>query len=160
MINNVVVVISLRAGTVSGYREYPYIVIAYDSLKDQFSKVAQLFPFLIPHGTTPEGLAFQSILGLIPPSTHEQDSYFLNLSDGEPYFTKYTGEPAALHTKRQVEKMEAAGVEILSYFITTNDGKEHNKKMFSLMYGRNAQFIDVENITQISHTLNKRFLTR
>ena len=37
----------------------PYIVMAYDSRVDKFSKVKQMFPGLGPNGTTPEGLCFE-----------------------------------------------------------------------------------------------------
>lgn len=170
MINNVSVVISFRSGVyVSKGRtgENPYIVIAYDSRKDKFSKITQLFPMLHPNGSTPEGLAFQAIMKHIPPSTHELDSYFVNLSDGEPafqlgsFYTSYAGDIGARHTRKQVMKMIENGVEVISYYIENSSGRLLvNMKNFKTMYGKDAQFIDVQNVIHIAHTLNKKFLSK
>jgi hypothetical protein len=171
MINNVSVSISFRSGVTmeKGSRnigtESPYIVMAYDSRKDKFSKIVQLFPLLFPAGSTPEGLAFQAIVKHIPSNTFELDSYFLNLSDGEPAFgLGYYGEPATRHTKEQIAKIRENGTTVLSYFIersNVSDSRiESNMRQFKTMYGRDAQFVDVENVTQIAYTLNKMFLSK
>lgn len=171
MINNVNVSISFRSGVYIAKgraNESPYIVIAYDSRKDKFSKITQLFPMLHPSGSTPEGLAFQAIMNQIPNSTHEVDSYFVNLSDGEPafqiggsYYTSYMGDVGARHTRKQVMKMLENGVEVISYYIeNARDNIEVNRKNFKTMYGKDAQFIDVQNVIQIAHTLNQKFLNK
>lgn len=170
MINNVNVTISFRSGVFinkSRNTESPYIVIAYDSRKDKFSKITQLFPMLYPNGSTPEGLAFQAIMKHIPQSTREVDSYFVNISDGEPafnlgsYYMSYSGELGSKHTRKQVTKMLENGVEVISYYIeNTKDVNEINRKNFKTMYGKDAQFIDVQNIVQIAHTLNRKFLSK
>lgn len=171
MINNVHVSISFRSGVTMDrtYRstatENPYIVIAYDSRKDKFSKIVQLFPSLFPAGSTPEGLAFQAILKYIPANTADMDSYFLNLSDGEPAFgLGYYGAPAVKHTKTQISKIRENGTTVLSYFIERGNGTdsriEGNMSQFRTMYGKDAQFVDVDNVTQIAYTLNKMFLAK
>jgi hypothetical protein len=164
MIDNVSVSISFRSGVYISNkgRETPYIVIGYDSRKDKFSKITQLFPMLFPNGSTPEGLAFQAILDQIPQSTYEMDSYFVNLSDGEPAFNPgYFGEIASRHTRKQVGKMIENGVEVISYYIEHNTHVVPvNVKNFKTMYGKDAQFIDVKNIVQIAHSLNKKFLSK
>lgn len=171
MINNVSISISFRSGVFINkgrYNETPYIVIAYDSRKDKFNKITQLFPMLHPNGSTPEGLAFQAIMNHIPPSTHDLDSYFVNLSDGEPafhigsnYHSGYMGDLASRHTRRQVMKMLENGVEVISYYIEDALHKmDVNRKNFKTMYGKDAQFIDVNNIIQIAHTLNTKFLSK
>lgn len=169
MINNVSMSISFRSGwserTQRAYHgsEVPYIVIAYDSRKDKFSKITQLFPHLFPQGTTPEGLAFQGMLHCIPAGTHELDSYFVNVSDGEPMFHGiYSGESAALHTKKQINKIREMGVSVLSYFVEEAESMkiEENSRLFRTMYGKDAHFIDVENVTQIAYTMNKTFLAK
>lgn len=170
MINNVHVTISFRSGLFMAKgraSESPYIVIAYDSRKDNFSKITQLFPMLHPNGSTPEGLAFQAIMEHIPGSTHELDSYFVNLSDGEPAFnlgslyTNYMGDVGSRHTRKQVMKMLENGVEVISYYIEdTGSRMDLNRKNFKTMYGKDAQFIDVKNIVQIAHTLNQKFLSK
>lgn len=128
MIDNVHVTVSFRSTQVSGVNCLPYIVLAYDSNKDKFVKVRNLFPYLTPNGYTPEGLAFSSIMNLFENITpDEEDRYFLNLSDGEPCYVlstpssgirvNYEGETGVNHTKSQVDKIRRHGVEILSYFI-------------------------------------------
>ena len=62
----------------------PVIVFAYDSRKDSFQKIKSLFPFLRESGTTPEGLTFEAIQKLLVNSSNDLDSYFVNISDGEP----------------------------------------------------------------------------
>ena len=168
MINNVSVCISFRSGissNSSGGNHMPYIVMAYDSRKDKFNKIVQLFHMLYPAGSTPEGLTFQAILKHIPMGTHELDSYFVNISDGEPAFDGgYYGAIAAKHTKKQVSKIREAGVSVISYFVESADSiyaKTSNETtLFRTMYGKDAQFIDVRNITQVAHTLNKKFLSK
>ena len=166
MINNVALTISFRSGVcMNRGNETPYIVMAYDSRKDKFNKIVQLFPLLFPHGSTPEGLAFQAIIKHVPASTYEMDSYFVNLSDGEPAFgVGYYGNVAAQHTKKQINKIREIGVSILSYFIECNNvnnkRSDKNSNLFRNMYGKDAQFVDVQNVVQIAHTLNKMFLSK
>jgi len=170
MINNVTLSISFRSGVHMdrnrwGGNETPYIVMAYDSRKDKFSKIVQLFPLLFPHGSTPEGLAFQAIIKHVPASTYEMDSYFVNLSDGEPAFgVGYHGKVAAEHTKKQINKIREIGVSVLSYFVecnnVNNNRSDKNSNLFRTMYGKDAQFVDVQNVVQIAHTLNKMFLSK
>lgn len=183
MIDNIHVTVSFRTTQTSGSSCLPYVVLAYDSNKDKFSKVKTLFPYLSPNGCTPEGLAFGAIMGLFENITpDERDRYFLNLSDGEPFYTlvvpgtkislTYQGDVGVTHTKSQVDKIRRRGIEILSYFIE-EDIKEQSvtkiptkkeispqKKYFQKMYGKNAQFIDVENLTDLARTINRLFLNK
>jgi nitric oxide reductase activation protein len=165
MINNVTVSISFRSGVYvsrSKSGEIAYIVLAYDSRKDKFNKITSLFPMLYPNGSTPEGLAFQAILDHIPQSTYEMDSYFVNLSDGEPAFNPgYFSDIASRHTRKQVNKMIENGVEVISYYIENEKNiSPVNVKNFKNMYGKDAQFIDTKSVLQIAHTLNKKFLSK
>ncbi len=99
----------------------------------------------------------------------EEDRFLLNLSDGEPYFTlvspetklsvSYYDEVATSHTRTQINKIRQHGVQILSYFI--EDGENINaelRKNFHIMYGKDAKFINVENIVDLAHTINGLFL--
>jgi hypothetical protein len=166
MVNNLDITISFRSAVqrrAVGMEEMPYVVIAYDSKVDNISKISQLFPLINPDGTTPEGLAFESIIDLIPPSSPTLDSYFINISDGEPYFQNgmYSGEVAAIHSLKQIEKLRNSGVYLTSYFIQ-NEGKreDRNKEIFKKIYGKDSNFINLENITEIAKTLNKKFLQK
>jgi hypothetical protein len=137
--------------------DLPLIAMVYDSRVDKFSKVLKLFPHLVANGTTPEGLTFQAIMGEMIRSNGNLDSYFLNMSDGEPYFTNYGGEYARNHTKKQVQRIESMGIKVLSYFISNSDYRMDN---FRQMYGQSAKRIDVENISQIARTMNEMFLKK
>lgn len=172
MVNNLSVTISFRSGVSLDKKnpfdsnQIPYVLIAYDSRKDRFNKIVQLFPHLYPTGSTPEGLAFEAILDIIPAPTTEMDSYFINLSDGEPMFPPgYFGQVSWTHTKKQVNKIRLAGIEVLSYFIEeqqlmggASDRAEGNRAAFKAMYGKDSQVIDVNNVMQIAFTMNKKFL--
>lgn len=163
MVNNLDIVISFRSGVNRNDVERPCIVIAYDSRVDKFNKVKDLFPKIVPKGTTPEGLTFEAIMDFIPPSTDELDSYFLNISDGAPSFGRfYQGKKAANHTQKQIEKMRSVGVNVLSYFIGKPPPHDNpsDQLLFRTMYGQDARFIDVENIVQISKTLNEMLVRK
>jgi len=140
-----------------------------------------------PEGLAFESIAEEFIIGK---RSTEQEHYFLNISDGEPAYAltphnnryrvslNYTGEIGALHTKTQVDKIRAKGVKILSYFIHSDDymspvsmpgynfgqvSKNRQltyRQMFDKMYGKDAQFIDVENVTDIARTINRLFLSK
>jgi hypothetical protein len=165
MIPNLEIQVSIR--TTSNYTQgnsvLPYIVIAYDSTVDKFTKVKQLFPYLDVNGTTPEGLAFEGMLDLIKPATQDMDSYFLNISDGMPYFSTsqidYSGTAAAKHTSKIVKEIEKKGVKILSYYVDDYTVTEVSP-LFKLMYGKGAVAIDVTNIPQITKTMNDLFLQK
>jgi len=166
MVNNLHITISFRASVQrKGGDEMPYVVIAYDSKVDKISKINQLFPYIYPNGTTPEGLAFESILDLIPSSSTVLDSYFINISDGEPYFNngKYSGQIGGAHTAKQVERIRNAGVYITSYFIDNGAFKTRrsdNRDIFKMMYGKDSNYIDLNSISEIANTLNKKFLQK
>jgi hypothetical protein len=161
MIANLSVQVSFRT---TSNTELPYIVLAYDSRVDKFSKVKEFFPYLSPGGTTPEGLCFEAILNKFIPSGNDFDSYFLNLSDGEPYYhghgMSYAGQYAFDHTKKMVNQIESMGIKTLSYFISDSMTYESSTKNFKRMYGKSASFVDVTNIPQITKTINGLFLQK
>jgi len=135
----------------------PFVAIIYDSRVDNMIKVKKLFPRLETAGTTPEGLCFAAIQELIENSTNKLNSYFLNLSDGEPYFSGYSGTLAAEHTRGEVHKMRQRGIKVLSYFISDDD---HHHDQFDLMYGKSAAYINTDSLMDIARTLNRLFLER
>lgn len=161
MISNLSIQISIRTTDNTGSK--PYVVIAYDSRVDKFSKVKKFFPGLNATGTTPEGLCYEAIMKQLVPSTNDTDSYFLNISDGEPYFQgrsfQYNGEPAFTHTAKMVKQIEGMGIKTLSYFV-----EEHStgniSRGFRKMYGKGAHAIDVTNVSQITKTINNLFLSK
>jgi len=169
MISNVDVVVSFRTTHNGGSSRRdsansPLILIAYDSRVDKFSKVKNLFPYLHPGGTTPEGLCFEAIMEEIIPSTKDRDSYFLNFSDGMPMFSNkeisYYHSDALNHTKKMVNEMRMKGIKVLSYFIGSGYDDDRYLKDFTRMYGKDAEMIDVTNVMSVSKTMNKKFLEK
>jgi hypothetical protein len=164
MISNLEIQISFR--TTSG--ELPYIVVAYDSRVDKFIKVKTLFQYLQPGGTTPEGLAFEGVMKQMVGSTTDVDSYFLNISDGEPYFHgrgySYQGYYASKHTKKMVDKIESMGIKVLSYFVSDYSGdvdaSSGSGKVFKDCYGKAASYINVTNVNEVTRTMNGLFMAK
>jgi hypothetical protein len=166
-IRNIEVVITLR-----GDQEIPMVAVVYDSRRDNFQKVRSLFPHLYPAGSTPEGLCFKATLDLITESTGEYNVYFINFSDGEPgtslrrngEYRSYSGTTAYDHTRRQVQVMRDAGVNVLSYFISDHDASRaaylSAYNPFKRMYGDDAVFVNVQNVTDVLRTLNKLLIKK
>ena len=144
--------------------EKPYIVMAYDSKTEKFSKVKQMFGGLRPNGTTPEGLCFEAIMKSFIPVNNDMDSYFLNLSDGQPYYGGtgfyYSGDSAERHTGKMVKMIESMGIKTLSYFVSDYGASSYEKRSFKTMYGKGAKFVDVTNLNQITKTMNQLFLEK
>jgi len=161
MIQNLSIQVTFRTTS----NNNPYIVMAYDSKIDKFSKIKQMFPTLHSTGTTPEGLCFEAIMKNFLGSTNDMDSYFLNISDGEPYFGNnelyYSGDMAFEHTKKMVKQIESMGIKTLSYYVeqwVPENGEP--SAGFKKMYGKGAKLIDVTNVSQITKTMNQLFLTK
>ena len=162
MTQNIDVVISYRgvyysSGNWSNVQ--PLMLIAYDSRKDKFSKIQQLFKHIGPDGTTPEGLCYEAVMKEITKTKSGVDTYLINFSDGFPGFDNtqinYGGVEARKHTATQVKKMKQAGVNVLSYFIS--EWNDYGTDGFKQMYGADAEFIDTNNMSQLAKTLNKKF---
>ena len=160
MTNNFDVVISFRSTEDMGRKSLPAIFIAYDSRKHTVNRLLSILPLMNACGITPEGLCFEAIMDQIDSSSNGKDSFFINFSDGEPYFENsditYYGEKAAIHTKQQVDKMIAKGVKVLSYFIH-GGYLGSNQDTFKQMYGKDAQFIDTNQLVPLAKSLNKMF---
>ena len=162
MTSNLDVVISYRA--IQGHQNstiQPLMFIAYDSRKYKFSKITQLFGYLNPNGTTPEGLCYEAVLDEIVKTNKGTDSYFINFSDGEPGFQnsdmEYYGDAAVVHTSNQIKKMTMAGVKVLSYFICGNYTNSSSADNFKRMYGKHAEMVNVASLIPLTRTLNKLF---
>lgn len=163
MITNLDIQITFRTTS----NDVPYVVVAYDSRKDKFTKVKTLFKYLRPGGTTPEGLCFEALMKYMVEANSTVDSYFVNVSDGEPYFynkdIEYVGSEAARHTRKMVEKINGLGIKVLSYFVTDQsfiDPQSHNGRIFTECYGKASNFINVTNVNDVSKTMNRLFLQK
>ena len=122
-----------------------------------------MFSSLDTSGTTPEGLCFEAISKDLIPGNSNQDSYFINYSDGQPYYQNkeinYHGNEAVNHTKRMVNEMRKKGLKVMSYFITESD-EEYGMRDFKTMYGKDASFINTTNMMEIAKTMNGKFLDK
>ena len=169
MVGNIEVVVSIRttheaSGRFSSNTDVPFIMVCYDSRVDKLVKVKSLFGALDVSGTTPEGLCFEAIMDDLIPSSNTQESYFINYSDGQPYYGNkeiyYSGHTAEVHTKKMVNIMREKGIKGLSYFIGGDYDSDRDNKAFTNMYGSDAEFVNVTNVIDIARTMNKRFLTK
>jgi len=171
MAGNIDVVVSIRTTHGGCYdrnsgSDVPLILVAYDSRKDKLQKVKSLFSALNVSGTTPEGLCFEAIEKELIPGNSNQDSYFINFSDGQPWYQnneiRYSGNSAESHTKKMVNNMKAKGMSVLSYFISDYDlcDDDYDVKTFKGMYGKDAEFINATNMMQVAKTMNKKFLSK
>lgn len=171
MIPNLDCVINMRStGSISGNMDTAMIVIAYDSRKQSINEMRVLLPYIWCCGSTPEGLCFDAIMEEVIKSANGKDAFFLNFSDGAPYYYEhhngkggisYSGKEAHLHTRRQVQKMAAEGIHVLSYYISegsTLNPDCHDACNFREMYGKDSQFINVQDINAIAKTINNKFL--
>ena len=162
MVGNIDVVMSIRSTHDEGATNVPLIIVCYDSRQDKLSKVRSLFKYLNVAGTTPEGLCFEAIMKDLVPGNSSQDSYFINYSDGQPYFGNsemdYRGHEAYQHTRKQVTKMRNMGMKVMSYFISGDYEYDTDKKAFKTMYGNDASFIQATNMMDVAKTMNKKFL--
>jgi hypothetical protein len=157
MVKNLGVSITFRSAVKMMGEEVVYVVKAYDSKVDKFNKILQLFPLIGPAGCTPEGLAFEEIIKNVPAPTNDSDTFFVNISDGEPYMTSYFGPAAWNHTRKQVDKMRSVGVEVISYYVENGSRSDINTSAFKTMYGVDANIINTNNVQQVAYTLNKKF---
>ncbi len=171
MARNINVQVSARS-TDSGQRQLPYIVMVYDSRKNSLKDFYKYMSMLQAHNTTPEGLCFEAIQKYLIPTSNDTDSYFLNFSDGQPCYSishgtddiNYSGYSAAEHTNKQVKKMQASGINVLSYFITdmSEDRFQNSSdwEIFKKCYGKDAKYVNVENMMQVAKTMNELFLKK
>ena len=168
MAGNIDVVVTTRTSnwTRGNGQGVPMIMVAYDSRVDKLQKVKNLFTALDVSGTTPEGLCFEAIEKDLIPGNSNQDSYFINFSDGQPYYSNdeinYSGDKAEAHTKKMCDNMRAKGISVLSYFISNYDldDDSYDVKAFKKMYGKDAEFVNTVNMMAVAKTMNKKFLSK
>ena len=162
MAGNIDVMVSIRSThQYNNNSDIPLIMVVFDSRKDKLTKVRTLFKALRTSGTTPEGLCFEAIAKDLIPGNSNQDSYFINYSDGAPMFSSkgfsYSGGDAYRHTKKQVTNMRNLGLKVMSYFIGF---RGYGNDAFKTMYGKDAHFIDATNMMEVARTMNKKFLEK
>lgn len=159
MTSNLNCVISFRSsGNFLSKRDCPIMMIAYDSRRDSIAMLQRIMPYVTTSGGTPEGLCFDACMKSILHDAAGNDAYFINMSDGEPYYHTYCGTYAEAHTRAQVKKMEAANIKVISYFISNSSIYGSSSKAFKNMYGENASFINVSQMREVASSLNRKLI--
>ena len=148
----------------SMHDKLPLMAIAYNSKKDHISKISELFPYLSPNSTTPEGLCYDVYKNFIATEDGKDvDKYIINLSDGEPEFSihgsreSYTGYTALEHSRKAWNNILKLGVTGLSYYIKSNSPASSK---FLHMYGKDAKTIEPSNLIQLTSTINEMLMSR
>tara|TARA_R100001594_G_C4051539_1_gene265139 strand:+ start:2841 stop:4862 length:2022 start_codon:yes stop_codon:yes gene_type:complete len=166
MAGNIHVQVTLRT-TISNKNWYkPLMVVLYDSKVNKIVHIKKYWQYLTTSGTTPEGLCFEAISKQIMSDSAGRDAFFLNYSDGMPYYSAndfyYSGPTAVKHTKREIEKIRNAGIEVLSFYVTEPGSWNRESAMvdFKKMYGKDATTIDPTKMVALAKELNKKFLQK
>jgi len=180
---NINVQVSIRVTTGA---DIPTIISAYDSRKNSLNHLRSIFTTFNPGSMTPEGLCFEAMVkkNMFIPSSSEVDSYFLNLSDGEPSCNGYGGSMALRHTKNWVNKIKSIyNISVLSFWLESSKRKgedelteaelienyqsllanfdsSYSGRQFREMYGTDASVVDTNSAIMIAKALNKKFLTQ
>jgi hypothetical protein len=146
------------------------VAVLHDSRKQKFVVARPILEMTVACGATPESLCYEATLDYIVDKEKKTDVFFINFSDGEPsfslknvaknasddtysYYSGFSGTTAVDHCRQTMNLYREAGVKIMSYFIT--ESHYTNKDSFKRMYGEDAQFVNVENVTQVLKTLQK-----
>ena len=143
----------------------PLLVMLYDSKVNKMIHIKKFWGDLKTSGTTPEGLCFEAISQQIINTAAGRDAYFLNYSDGMPYFSgskmDYSGYSALNHTRDQVTNLRKNGINILSFYIENSEwGRDRTQRDFKKMYGQDASMIDPTKVVGLAKELNKKFLQK
>ena len=184
---NIQVSVRVTKGS-SGRGDIPCNLFVYDSRVNKLNQLVSFFKSFSPSSMTPEGLCLEAAFkkGLFIQSDRELDSYFLNISDGQPGCTGYNGRNAQNHTRNWVNRMRnELGISVISFFMEagTNSRKKNDDddvidnirryqqlvaqfdnssagRSFKNMYGRDASVVDPSNALHIAKELNKKFLSK
>ena len=161
MTTGIRVQISLRGtDNMQGNTERCVTVYAYDSATDKISKIRNIFKYLNVFGCTPEGIAFKSIEKDLKADAKGDELIFINYSDGSPsnvagVARSYNGVE---YTRKIINDLRSMNMNIISYFISDGSSYDSEKTAFKRMYGVDAQFINPVNMTDVSKTMNTKFL--
>ena len=145
--------------------EKPVVLVIYNSRKDKLTHIKTYWKTLRVAGVTPESLCYEAIMKKFLGGVQGEDNYFINYSDGAPYFGNndgvwYAADRAIDHTRKMVKKMKNNGMKIMSYFISDGYMSDSDRNTFGKMYGKDASFIDCTNMMNVAKTMNDKFLQK
>ena len=141
--------------------QVPVLAYAFNSKKDSIKKL-QLFKKLITCGMTPEGICLDQIRKDLPSPSYYQEVYLVNISDGLPNISSasYNFSTAINHTAKVVNEYKKDNIGLLSYFIhDTWDKTQKSEETFKTMYGKNARYIDINNVSLVADSINNLLLS-
>jgi|TARA_R110001592_G_scaffold83874_1_gene248399 uncharacterized protein with von Willebrand factor type A (vWA) domain len=161
MAGNIHVVVSFRWTQ----DDKPIVIICYDSSKDKITKITKLWKYINAGGTTPESLCYEALMKKWLGGVNGDDNYFINYSDGQPWFSNgeiyYHGVSAEKHAQKMVKMMKNNGIKISSYFISEDNYQiDSDRSSFNRMYGNDASFINPTNMMEVAKSMNSKFLEK
>ena len=161
---NIDIVVDLRHTEGGGRKTHAAVVVIYDSAKNPLRQLQLALSAAGTPSMTPEGICFEALYnrGTFKKSNKDTDSYFLNISDGEPGGCDgYAGTYARRHTRKVIDNMaNVLGMQIISFFV-----KDHMpagtlpSSNFSEMYGANNAFCcGATDMLGIARAMNTKLL--
>ena len=111
---------------------------------------------------TPEGICLDEIRKTLPKPTYSQEVYLLNISDGLPNISSmaYNFSTAVNHATKVIREYKKDNINVLSYFVhDVWDKSEKSKDTFGKIYGKNAKYIDINNMSLVADSINKLLLS-
>jgi nitric oxide reductase activation protein len=144
---------SLSFRTTNSNGQSAILINAFDSKKNTLKDI-RLMKRLHPSGGTPEGVLLEYVSKQLPPN-----SYIFSITDGSP---NYRGDErdSIEHTKKCVNKINKIGYKLVSFFVKGTYDKESSYKNFQEIYKKNGYFIDINNMNEVSKSINKVLLER
>ena len=98
----------------------------------------------------------------LPKPSYYQEVFLLNISDGLPNInsTAYNFNTSINHTAKVIRQYKKDNIGVLSYYIHDVWDKTQNAEdTFGRMYGKDAKYIDVNNISHVGKTINDMLLS-
>lgn len=153
----------------SGVDGRVYTAVIYNSEVDTIQDLKDKITIMCPNGSTPDGLAYQSIYGELTKCINNcYETLFITICDGMPYFSKnesekYIGKSAMEHTRTVFEEITKKGITTIAFYIEDSDidedASKSNREDFMYMYGKSANIIDLDNVISIANIINKKLET-
>ena len=162
-LKNFDVEISLR-GTFKSSKnqsQTPLLAYSFNSKKNNVKDLNK-FKALITCGMTPEGICLDEVRKNLPKPSYYQEVFLLNISDGLPNInsTAYNFNTSINHTAKVIRQYKRDNIGVLSYYIHDVWDKTQNAEdTFGRMYGKDAKYIDVNNISHVGKTINDMLLS-
>ena len=165
-IKNLRVVVSTRtciSGAGQTMNGLPFIMIIFDSKRDDLTHIRNVFPCVRATGSTPEGITFEAIMNEMLVDSAGADTYFINICDGQPGYSyygqdmsiSYGGKSAEEHSRKQLDKMSRNGIRTMTYYI----GSASGFKSVQNAYIKNCFHIaSASQLSTIARMLNKELL--